>query len=103
MVIKIVDYITHCHANSDGDTIFSIIKPMLDKGEKIKISFKNINSVTSSFVNSAFIELLEYFKFDYIKANLNLTNSNSNINRIIKNRFEFETKHRHNLTLNIAT
>jgi len=102
MVIKITDHVSHCHANNDGNTIFSIIKPMLDRDEKIEISFKNISSITSSFVNSAFIELLQYFNFNYIKSRLSFTGTNRNINKIIKKRFEFETQHRHKLKFNAA-
>ena len=97
MVIKITDHITHCHTNNEGNTIFHIIKPLLDDNNNIEISFKGIDSLTSSFVNSAFIELLDYFSFSYIKSKLNFIDTNSTINRIIKKRFEFETKYRNTL------
>ncbi|MDM8524168.1 STAS-like domain-containing protein, partial [Desulfococcaceae bacterium HSG8] len=71
MVIKLTDHVTHCHTNNEGNKIFNIIKPLIDKGNRVEISFNGIDSITSSFVNSAFIELLQYFKFGYIKSKLN--------------------------------
>ena len=63
---------------------------MLDNGEYVSISFNGIDSVTSSFVNSALIELLEYHSFDYIKSNMTFKNTNREVNMIIKKRFDFE-------------
>ena len=94
MVIKIADYIKHCSNNEEGKIIFNIIKPLLDDKKKLEVSFEGISSTSSSFINTAFLELLEYYDFDYIKQHLNFIKCNRTINKLIKYQFEFETKHR---------
>lgn len=84
MVIKVLDHGKNCFTNQDGEIILKLVKSMMDKGQKVDVSFKGIDSVTSSFVNSAFIELLKYYPFEYIRSNLNFSNTNRHINSIIK-------------------
>jgi hypothetical protein len=100
MVIKITDHISHCSSNDDGKKIFDLIMPVLKAGGSIRVSFKEVDSLTSSFINSAFIELLNDFSFDYIKANLRFIDTNNYINRMIKKRFDFETSHRQKMEAN---
>lgn len=94
MVINVSEHVRQCYSNQDGEILFNLIKPLMDKGEKADVSFKDIDSVTSSFVNSAFIELLQYYPFAYIRANLRFSDSARHINEIIKKRFRFETEER---------
>ncbi|MCK2020669.1 STAS-like domain-containing protein [Peribacillus frigoritolerans] len=63
----------------------------------ITISFKNVDGVTSSFINTALIELLDDYDFSVIKKHLNFINSSKQINDIIKSRFSFEVNRRKNL------
>ncbi|QTA85434.1 STAS-like domain-containing protein [Desulfonema magnum] len=102
MVIKITDHVTRCHTNNDGEKIFNLIKPLIDKGNKVELSFNGIDSITSSFVNSAFIELLQYFEFSHIRSRLNFISTNKSINQIIRKRFKFETEDRQKLELREA-
>ena len=90
MVINIAKYVDHCYSNSDGDIIFNLIIREMKRGRKITLSFQAIDGVSSSFVNSAFIPLLEYYDFDFVRAHLSLTNSTKQINEMIKDRFSFE-------------
>ena len=57
MVINITNYVERCSSNKEGNIIFYLVKPLLDSGKKITLSFDGINSISTSFVNSAFIEL----------------------------------------------
>lgn len=94
MVVKVQDHVSHCFSNEDGQTIYKQIKPLLLGENKVVVSFEGIDSVTSSFVNSAFIELLDSLGFSEIKERLSFTDSNEQINRTIKRRFKFETERR---------
>lgn len=94
MVIKVLDHTKFCYTNDDGERILNLVKPYMDKGEKITVSFEGVDSITSSFVNSAFIELLGAYPFEYIRSNLTFLNTTKNINTIIKNRFKFEVEKR---------
>ena len=97
MVINILDYIERCYSNADGEVILALIKPKLAKGEQVTISFSGVDGVPSSFVNSAFIQLLEDFTFEEIRQNLRFINSTKQINQMIKSRFEFEVNERKKL------
>ena len=90
MVINILDHVDKCYSNDDGSIIFNKIKDAFDTQDKITISFKGITSLNSSFVNSAFIELLDYYNFSLIQEKLRFINSTQQINKIIKDRFSFE-------------
>ncbi len=94
MVINITNYTDRCFSVDDGKEVYSIIKLLLDKGDKVELSFDGIDAVTSSFVNSALIQLLDIFPFEYIKNNLMFIHSNKGINKLIKSRFDFEVRER---------
>lgn len=94
MVIKLTDYISNGINNSEGELIFKIIMDKIEKEENLEISFSGMTAVSSSFVNSAFIELLKFYKFEYIKNKIKFKDTLKVHNDLIKSRFEFETAHR---------
>ena len=77
--------------NDDGDILFEILKKNLDDGNKVVVSFEGIHGLNSSFVNSAFIQLLDLYSFDFIKQNIGFESTNKQINKLILSRFAFET------------
>ncbi|MET4562158.1 hypothetical protein ABIA69_003344 [Lysinibacillus parviboronicapiens] len=89
MVIEIMDHVERCYSNDDGNVIFLLIKEAFDQGEHVTVSFSGVNSITSSFTNSAFIELIKEFDMNYVKRHLSFVNSNKSINTMIKDRFDF--------------
>ncbi|WP_339165348.1 STAS-like domain-containing protein [Siminovitchia sp. FSL W7-1587] len=97
MVINICDHVGRCYSNEDGKVIQDILRHHLQNNVVVTISFKNIDGVTSSFVNTAFIELLNDFNFDDIKRLLRFVDSTKQINDMIRNRFMFEVSRRKNL------
>lgn len=90
-IIVIKDEVNSTAYNKDGDVIFNLIKNALESKVQVTVSFEGIFAVNTSFVNSAFIELLEFFSFEEIKSNLKFTNSTKQINSIIAKRFNDET------------
>lgn len=98
MVIKVKDHIQQCYSNADGDIIFKkIMEAMGREVEVVEISFKGIDSASTSFVNSALINVLDHYDFDAIKRRIRFTNSSKQINDMIKKRFSFEVNGRKNL------
>ncbi|MCM3404270.1 STAS-like domain-containing protein [Cytobacillus oceanisediminis] len=97
--INILDHVEKCYSNADGDVIYYEIKKAFDHNSPVTVSFKGVTSLNSSFVNSAFIELLNDFDFSYIRQNLKFTNSTAQINSIIKNRFSFEVNKKNRLAV----
>ncbi len=80
------------YTNDDGDKLSIIIRSHLSNKEKVTINFQGISNVNSSFVNSAFIELLSDYSFSFIKKNISFTNTTKQINTLILERFKFESK-----------
>jgi|HigsolmetaGSP11D_1036233.scaffolds.fasta_scaffold07639_5 hypothetical protein len=97
MVITVLHHVSHCYSNADGDVIYNVILKGFDAREEVIVSFLGVDSVSSSFVNSAFIQLLDKYDFSFIKRNLRIINSTKQINYMIKSRFEFETTKRKNM------
>ncbi|MBM9547784.1 STAS-like domain-containing protein [Leptospira sp. 201903074] len=91
MVIQLKDYIVNGYSNNEGEIIHSLILKNFDKTERIEISFIGMGAVSSSFVNCAFINLLEYYTFSEIKSKIYFTNTLKIHNDLIKDRFSFET------------
>ncbi|WLR54276.1 STAS-like domain-containing protein [Mesobacillus subterraneus] len=97
VTIRIKDHVGRCYSNHDGKIIQAVLKKNLQSGKTIIVSFNDIGGVTSSFVNTAFIELLNEYDFSYIKKSIRFVNSTKQINDMIKSRFAFETQRRRNL------
>ena len=93
--IKVLDITKKCSTNEDGFLIFEKILPLLQNGEKVELSFKDVYIITTSFINSAFIELLGSMPFSTIKGSLTFVDSTRFINQTIKDRFSFEVKRQH--------
>lgn len=90
VLIKILDHLDRCYTSDDGQKLFAIIKPLLDNGQQVKISFDGVGGVPSSFVNAAFIQLLDTFTFGYIKTHVFFADTIKPTNDMIKKRFRFE-------------
>ena len=88
VTIVIKDHAPNCLSNNDGQIIQDLILPLMQAGQQVEVSFRGVYSATTSFINSAFVELLDYFDFARIKEFLKITDSNTHINGLIKRRFE---------------
>ncbi|KAA6450325.1 STAS-like domain-containing protein [Bacillus swezeyi] len=96
-IIRVINHVERCYSNEDGQIIFDIIDEKFQKKEKVTLSFAGINGVTSSFVNTALIDLLNKYDFDYVKRNLKFIHTNRQINASINERFKYEVKKRKQL------
>jgi hypothetical protein len=91
-IVVISDVVSGCNTNQEGDIIYNLIsRPIID-GQVVTISFQGQNSVTSSFLNSAFVPLLDKVSFDQIKKRLRIVDSNKFINEMVIRRFKQETE-----------
>lgn len=90
--IEIIKVIDSYHTNTDGDIIFEKIVDNFKEDKHVTISFNKISGVNSSFINSAFIQLLEFYDFEFIKTHLKFSDTNRQINHLIKSRFAYENK-----------
>lgn len=90
VIIDVKSFLSGYYTNEDGNVLFNEILYLFNQGEKVNISFEGIVGLNSSFVNSAFIQLLNKYPFDFIRENLIFSNTTKQINSIILSRFKFE-------------
>lgn len=91
MVKLIISDITKsAFSNDDGDLVCKEISKFLKRGKKVQVSFLDFTSVNSSFVNSAFIQLLDDFSMEEIKEKLIFVDTTRQINHMIVTRFKYE-------------
>jgi hypothetical protein len=90
MVIQVRDLVPHCRSWADGDVIGCEIKRALDDDKRAIISFDGVDDVPSSFVNAAFVSLLDKYSLHFIKHHVIVRNSTAQINSLIKRRLSSE-------------
>lgn len=96
-VVRVTDHVERCYSNEDGQIIFNILDKKFQNNEKVSLSFSGISGVTSSFVNTALIDLLDKYGFESVKENLKFIDTTKHINASINDRFKFEVKKRKQL------
>jgi hypothetical protein len=74
--------------HEDGSRLYHALKSILNKGGDALIDFSDVEIVTSSFLNTSFRILILEYDQSYLKAHLHIKNSNTTINRRIKNCIE---------------
>lgn len=92
VAIYIAKTVEYCYSNEDGEVIYQLICDHLDAGQKVTLSFKNVCVISSNFISSSLLQLLDDHEFGWIKENLKIVDSTKYINDLIKRSFLFETK-----------
>ena len=86
MVIVVRDIVDSCDTNAQGAVVSDVVLSYLTLGRSVTLDFSGVFNVTTSFVNTAFVDLLDHFSFDSVKAGLVLKNTNRQIGTLIKGR-----------------
>jgi hypothetical protein len=92
MVVKVLDIVEACDTNPQGDRVRSAILDQLAKYDIVHLDFSGVTNVTSSFVNSALIELLPKLGIQSVKSRVAIKHVNRQIANMIKDRFTSEEK-----------
>src|SRR4051812_19009641 len=79
MVVKALDLVPQCYSPDDGAVIASVLRDAFARNEHVTLSFDRVSDVPSSFINSAFVSLLDTYSFDWLKAHLTITDATSQI------------------------
>ena len=61
-----------CTLPEDGDKVFSSIQRVLKENKKVLISFKNVEKLTTAFLNNAIGKLYGEFEEDKLKQSLSV-------------------------------
>jgi len=59
-----------CVASDDGEMVYERIQKAMKQGLRVSLSFMNITSLTSAFLNAAIGQLYGVFSEEEIRANL---------------------------------
>lgn len=94
MVINVLNLVPDCYTWKNGYVVGQTLHKELEFGKTVILSFEGVGDVPSSFVNAAFVPLLDHFALAYLKKHLSVVNSTRQINDMIKRRLEFEYRRR---------
>jgi len=61
-----------CVDATDGQKVFDLIRKALKDGKKVKISFQNVEMLTSAFLNVAIGQVYKDFSEEEVKARLSI-------------------------------
>ena len=98
VTIRVLDVVPRTFNNEDGREVHDAIREALAREEVVTLSFDGVDSVPSSFINSALITLLGELSFDDVRRRLRFVRTNSQINEMIRSRFIQEVDRRQGLT-----
>jgi hypothetical protein len=88
MVIRILDLVSGADTATQGSVVFVRVRDALAGNNSVTVSFGGVKTATSSFVNAAFVQLLDAMTFSDVKARLRVVDSTRQINDMIKTRME---------------
>ncbi len=90
MVIYVREIAVAADTAKQGELLFKRITAALADEDTVILSFTGIDTATSSFVNAAFVQLLDRMTFDALKRRIKVVDSTRQINEMIKRRLERE-------------
>jgi hypothetical protein len=86
MVIFVRNIVDACDTNAQGAIVRNVLDSYLRDGTHVTLDFSGVFNVTSSFVNTAFSDLLDDYDFGYFKSLVSLKNVNRQASALIKSR-----------------
>lgn len=86
MVIHVKDHLSGCATNEDGETLLTLVDEEIRDHGMAHVDFHGVIYVTTSFVNSAFLPLLDRMSFDEAKARLKVTGALPQIADMVRRR-----------------
>lgn len=89
MVIRILDHVEHASTYDDGEVIFNLLAPSIQRGEDITISFEGVSAVPSAFINASLVRLAEVVSVQEVRKHLRIVQSTRQINELVRSRFDF--------------
>lgn len=92
MVILIKNLVSSCDTNEQGEAVLRTIIREIDRNDSVVLDFTGVLYATSSFVNSAFVPLLERMTFETIKRKVRVTKALPAVADMIRRRMARESE-----------
>lgn len=86
MVVSVRNLVKGCDTNDQGIVIYKLVSSYFKSGTSITLDFSGITNVTSSFVNSSFVQLIDDFGYDHVRSLLVIKGVNNQIGRLLRER-----------------
>jgi hypothetical protein len=86
MVMNVKNIVSGCDTNDQGAVIYDFVAKSLKKGQPVGLDFSGVSNITSSFVNSSFVQLVDDFGIDSVRSLLALKGVNSQIGNMLRDR-----------------
>lgn len=64
-----------CHSSQDGERVFTTIQNILEKHQKIHLSFSGVQVITPTFLNHSIGQLYAHFSVEEIRQFLTIVNA----------------------------
>ncbi|MFM7345057.1 MAG: STAS-like domain-containing protein [Tagaea sp.] len=91
-MIRVKELAPAAYTNDDGDAVHAALIAELARAETAVVSFAGVDAVTSSFVNSALVPLLEELGFETFKKRVRVVDATKPTIDLIKHRLNFEAR-----------
>lgn len=88
MVIRVLSLTGAADTQQQGAAVYDRLVDALKTQPTVLVSFDGIDIATSSFVNMAFVRLLDHMSLQDIKQRVRVVQSTRQINSMIKRRLE---------------
>ena len=92
--ISVLNLVPDCYTWESGDRLHKALHEHLSADRRVVLSFDGVEDVPSSFVNAAFVPLVESFGLPYVKKHLSVVQSTQQINELIKSMLKFDARKR---------
>lgn len=92
MVVYVKKMVANCDTNKQGDIIKSQILENLRADLDTVLDFSGVYNVTTSFVNSAFIEVLDDIDVHHFKDRVKILGASRQVANLIKSRVNDASK-----------
>lgn len=94
MVTSVRNLVSAFDTWDDGVPVAAFVRSKFANGDKVVLSFAQIDGVTSSFVNAALVSLLDSYSMDHIRSNLSITHCSRQVIDMIRRCFSAAEKRR---------
>lgn len=94
-MVKTISVIEVCGRGDtadEGARLNQALVAALKGGGVVTVDFRGLTTITSSFANLAFVQLLTVHRLSELKKRLTIVNSTRQINEMVKSRLEREGK-----------
>lgn len=79
MVIRALDHVKRCYSTADGIEIARVLRSALKQERHVTFSFAGVDDVPSSFVNAAFVSLLDDYAPTALRSRLSVVDATQQI------------------------